>query len=226
MASPSLLMAFDSLEQFQREVAKLVDDSQAFLEGEYELWVGDACELVLVHPDSGDSFQLDAEVSASQKDGVELKARATPLIRNQLRKFAGLRDPVSNIHERMRKLSMGEVGRLAHAGELEERVALERMYGKTVWEALLSNPKLTIGEVLRFARNGTMPRPMLERIVANGTWVRVPQIRRALLTHRRLDGMLIQRVLSFTPPAELKLIAKQTAYTAAVRAAAHKILGR
>ena len=71
-----------------------------------------------------------------------------------------------------------------------------------------------------------MTRPLLERIVTNSAWVRVPQIRRALLTHRRLDGGMIVRVLNLTPPAELKLVAKQTAYPAQVRAAANKMMGR
>ena len=42
---------------------------------------------------------------------------------------------------------------------LQERVALERMYGPNVWETLLRNNRLTPPEAARIARKGTLPRP-------------------------------------------------------------------
>ena len=36
---------------------------------------------------------------------------------------------------------------------------LERLYGKQVWESLLHNAKVTVPEVARIARKGTIPRP-------------------------------------------------------------------
>ena len=66
-------------------------------------------------------------------------------------------------------------------GEVSERIMLERMYGKNVWEALLRNPRITGPEVARIARMGALPRTLLELIVGNGGWLQIPEVRRALL---------------------------------------------
>lgn len=129
-----------------------------------------------------------------------------------------------NVHERLRNLPVAEQLRLAHKGELHERIVLERMYGKTVWEALLRNPKLTGPEVARIARMGALPRPLLEIIVGNGGWLQIPEVRRALLANPRLALDQIVRVLRLLPKHELKLTAIQTAYPFTVRDTARRVL--
>lgn len=129
-----------------------------------------------------------------------------------------------NLHERLRNLSIAEQHRLARAGETSERVILERIYGKTVWEPLLRNPRVTTPEVARIARMGSLPRPLIEFIVDNAAWLKVAQVRRSLLTNPRLTIDQIPRVLRHVPKHELKLMHKQTAYPRAVRDAARKFL--
>ena len=113
---------------------------------------------------------------------------------------------------------------MAHSRNLSERVAPERMYGKFVWESLLRNSSITVPEVARIARMGTLPRPLLELIVSNGAWINAPHIRRALLSNPRLTGEMINKVVRAMPRNELKLAKKQTSYSQAVRAAASKLL--
>jgi hypothetical protein len=105
-------------------------------------------------------------------------------------------------------------------------VVLERLYGKTVWEALLRNPRLTVPEVSRLARMGTMPRPLLELILGNPAWLQVPQVRRALLSNPRLSQDMVARVLALLPRDELKLVPQITAYPATVRMAAKALVKR
>ncbi len=135
----------------------------------------------------------------------------------------GDRSPI-NVHERLRNLSMAEQIKMARDGDVNERTVLERIYGKSVWEPLLRNPRLTAPEVMRIARMPALPRPLLETIVANPAWLSSPQVRRALLSNRRLSGDQVQKVLRATPKPELKMMQKQTAYPANVRAAAKKLL--
>jgi hypothetical protein len=106
----------------------------------------------------------------------------------------------------------------------EERVLLERLYGNAVWELLLHNPKITVPEVARMARKGSMPRPLLDFISDNEQWVRHSLIRRALLANPRLTGDAITKVLRSLPPRELKLVPQQTAYPPAVRQAAARLM--
>jgi hypothetical protein len=134
--------------------------------------------------------------------------------------------PPANVQERLRGLSVAEQLRVARDGGVTERIVLERLYGKTVWEALLRNAHVTVPEVARLAKMGTMPRPLLELIVASPAWLQVPQIRRALLTNPRLSQDLILRVLSALPRDELKVVPQITAYPAAVRMAAKAMAKR
>jgi hypothetical protein len=129
-----------------------------------------------------------------------------------------------NVHERLRGLTLVQQIKLASAGEASERIVLERMYGKTVWDPLLRNPRLTPPEVARIARMGALPRPMLELICTNGAWLQVPEVRRALLTNPRLAPDQITRVLRLLPKHELKLAATQTGYAQAVRDVAKRMI--
>ena len=128
------------------------------------------------------------------------------------------------MHERIRGLTLVEQLKIARAGEPQERILLERMYGKSVWEALLHNPRLTAPEVTRLARLGTLPRVLLETIVNNGTWLQIPEVRRALLSNGKLGVDQVMRVLRLLPKHELKLAATQTAYAHSVRDAAKRLL--
>ena len=114
--------------------------------------------------------------------------------------------------------------KVARRGELQDRVVIERLYGKQVWEALLSNPRITLPEVARIARKGTVPRPLIESIVENNGWIRANNVRRALLSNPKLTSEGIQKLLRITPRHELKVIEKGTAYPMAVRDGARKLL--
>ena len=129
-----------------------------------------------------------------------------------------------NVHERLRGLNLASQLKLASTGELHERIVLERLYGKNVWETLLRNPRLTAPEVARIARMGALPRVMIEIIVTNGAWLQIPEVRRALLGNPRLVTDQIVRVLRLMPKHELRLAAVQTVYPFAVRNAAKMLL--
>ena len=141
-------------------------------------------------------------------------------------------DPVSggarrippSVRQRLRGLALTAQIKLAAGGELHERIVLEQLYGKNVWETLLRNPRLTAPEVARIARYGSLPRVLIEVIVGNNAWLQVPEIRRALLANPRLAPDQIMKVLRLTPKHELKLAAIQTAYPHGVRNAARLLL--
>lgn len=126
--------------------------------------------------------------------------------------------------ERMRNLSVAERMKVARGPILDDRVLLERIYGSGVWDALLRNSKITIPEVARMARKGTLPRPLLDLIVDNESWIRQSLVRRSLLGNPRLSSDAAVKVLRTLPPRELKLVPQQTAYPATVRAAAQRLM--
>jgi hypothetical protein len=129
----------------------------------------------------------------------------------------------AHVHERLRGLPLHEVMRIARTGHQTERVVVERLYGKAVWEPLLQNPNLTPPEVARIARMGTLPRPLVDAIVSHPGWLTHSVVRRALLSNPRLGGQNITKVLRATPKSELKVIPQQTAYPQPVREAAKQL---
>lgn len=132
----------------------------------------------------------------------------------------------ANVHERLRRLPLHEIYKIARSGQLSERVALERIYGKTVWEPLLQNPNLTPPEVARISRMGTLPKPLIDSIVSRTGWLMKPLIRRALLSNPRLSGRALMKVLRTLPKNELVMVTQQTAYPYKVRDAAKRLLGK
>jgi hypothetical protein len=192
--------------------------------------------LVVFRNDAGAGLQLlgcDAElkqkIAALANPAPPLQPEAEPEPEPEAEPEAEpdteeARGIAKNLHERMRGLTMVQQMKIARDGELSERILLERIYGKTVWEPLLRNPRVTGPEVARIARMGALPRPMIELIVANGAWLQIPEVRRALLANPRLGVDHIQRILRLMPKHELKLAPMQTAYSLAVRDAARRML--
>ena len=131
-----------------------------------------------------------------------------------------------NVHERVRSLTLPEAQKLARTGNYAERLALERAYGKAVWETLIQNPRLTHPEVARIARMGTLPGAQVEAIATNPSWLTSPEVRRALLGNPRLTGPLIEKVLRALPKHELQQVPKQTTYSTQVRNVARRMLAR
>lgn len=127
-------------------------------------------------------------------------------------------------HERLRSLNATQQLKLARKAEMNDRIMLERLYGRGVWEALLQNPKLTLPEVATMARKGSMPRPLLEQIVDNNGWIQSALVRRALLTNPRVTSEAIMKLLRMTPKHELRAIWKTTTYSQQVRDIAKKVL--
>src|SRR5258708_14816187 len=91
-----------------------------------------------------------AEPAEREEADVELDDSEAP--------SGGHRDAPARLHDRLLALSGVEQQRMAAAGSLAERVALERMYGPNVWPTLLENGRVTIPAAARIARKGTLPR--------------------------------------------------------------------
>ncbi len=142
------------------------------------------------------------------------------------RSHQGDEHAVKTLSERIRGLTTVQQLRLAAKGTMPERIALERAFGSHVWEALLSNSRLTIPEVAWIARKGTLPRQLVEDIAGHASWLAAPQVQRALLANPRSTTAVVTQVLRALSRGDLQLVPLQTAYPQTVRAAAKKMLGK
>ncbi len=240
MPSNEIVITFSSIEELEVEFEDNLKHGGAFAKGASGFERGQDCALVLKHPVRG-RLVFEAGVSlvvpSGEKKGVGVAIQDfSPEKRAELEAFikeGGARAPepeaeeskkVQTVHERLRGLSTSQQQKMAFSKTLAERVALERIYGKFVWDKLLKNSAITIPEVARIARMGNLPRPLLEFIVSNGAWINAPHIRRALLSNPRLTGEMINKVVRTMNRNELKLAGNQTGYSQAVKAAAKNLL--
>ncbi len=132
----------------------------------------------------------------------------------------------SSLADRIRGLSHTEQQKVAANGGMQERIVLERTFGANVWESLLGNPRITIPEVAKIARKGTLPRPLVENIAGHSAWLSAPEVQRALLGNPRSTGAIIGKVLAMMSRADLVLVPQQTAYPQGVRMQAKKMLAK
>jgi hypothetical protein len=129
-----------------------------------------------------------------------------------------------NLHERVRELNVEERNALAREGTLPERVALERRYGSSVWEAMLQNPQLTAREVCQMARSGNLPTNLINQIVSNAGWLADNSVRSALLQNPRVSATHLERVLRSASQNELRAIAEQNNVRMQVRSTAKRMM--
>jgi hypothetical protein len=131
-----------------------------------------------------------------------------------------------NVHERIRDLDLAERDALARQCALPERVALERRFGSSVWEALLHNPQVTPREVLRMAKSTSLPTHLVALLVANRAWAADAAINQALLENPRVSGPHLDRLLRALPQAELIRVAEQSKLRLQVRQGAKRLIRR
>jgi hypothetical protein len=216
-----------------RVVLELADDQLDFAAG--GVFVPDCapklledCELVIVA--KGTEIVVAARAVFVNANGAGFELSCTAEQKQQLAALASPPDEAEtkkvarNVHERLRGLTLVQQIKIASTGETSERIILERMYGKTVWDPLLRNPRITSPEVARIARMGGLPKPMIELICSNGAWIQIPEVRRALLSNPRLAPEQAIRLVRLLPKHELKLACAQVSYPHAVREAAKRVL--
>ncbi len=237
MSNAEIVIEFESVEKLEQEFDSNLRHGGTFARGVSGFEQTQPCEVVLVHPADGDKISLAAQivmvVPEGENAGVGIELSGfDAAVREKLEAFVKkprvsssnrTKQPQS-IHAQLRGLSVVEQHKVARGPNVTARVALERIYGKGIWEVLLHNPRLTIPEVSRIARMGTIPRPLLETIVSNNTWLNTPHVRRALLSNPRVTGDMVGKILRVMPRSELRLVPKQTSYSSIVRNAARKLI--
>lgn len=241
-------MTFDSPDALQRAVETDLCRGRALVPERREVVGRQRCRLTLVHPVGAESHSIEADAVWSNPAGAGVGLEFVDwdeTRRQALRRFADSATATvddgpetdgdecegsdtaprrSTLYDRIRRLKHHEQQQLARAGGHAERIALERCFGGAVWEALLQNPQISAPEVANIAKKGSLPRPALMQVVANGSWTAIPEVQRALLGNPRLDPAGTTRILRLMPRSELTKVAQQARYPGRVRAEAKRLL--
>ncbi len=186
--------------------------------------IGCGVGLQLSSLDAAARAELTAFVDTATAKSTEPSAREGGASAESMKQEVPDRGAALSMHDRVRALTPVEQQKVAAHGTLPERVALERVFGPNVWEALLANPRLTLPEVATIARKGTVPRPTLENLAGHTSWLAAPEVQRALLSNPRSTAAVVAKVIQVMARSDLVLVARQTSYSHSVRTAAKKKL--
>ena len=116
------------------DLEKNLRKGRAFLAGSSDVGAREVCELVLIHPRSGEDFRLRAEAVWVDPNGVGFEfLDFDDAKKEELAAFDATEGDTGratrNVHDRIRQLSLQERDQMARHGQITERVALERAFG-------------------------------------------------------------------------------------------------
>jgi hypothetical protein len=119
-------------------------------------------------------------------------------------------------YELLQEMSVSEKIKMALTGDKEWRTLLIRESNKQVNTAVLKNPRITEGEVLNIAKNRTSSDDMIRIILLNREWVKIYDMKKALVVHPRTPLQQAVRFMSFLSDKDIREIAKSRNVTQAI----------
>ena len=121
-------------------------------------------------------------------------------------------------------LGVSDKIKMAFTGDKEWRTLLLRDSNKLVSSAVLSNPRITEGEVLTIAKSKASNDDMIRIILMNKDWLKLSEIKKALIRHPRTPVSKALRFMSVLNDKDLKSIAGSKDVSAIVVNNARRII--
>jgi hypothetical protein len=129
-----------------------------------------------------------------------------------------------NAQQLVLKMSPSQKIKLAITGAKEARGLLIRESSKIIALSVLSNPRLTIGEVEFFAKSQNLNEDVIRKIGSNAEWTRKPAIASALVNNPKTPVGISMSFIPRLSERELGILEKSRNVPEAVRSAARRIL--
>jgi hypothetical protein len=131
-----------------------------------------------------------------------------------------------NLTQQLQKMTMSQKIKLAMSGTKEARGMLIRESSKIVALGVLTNPRITIGEVEFFAKSTNLSEDVIRKIGTNTEWSRKPAISSALVNNPKTPVGISLGFLVRLSVRELAILEKNRNVPAAVRTAARSMLAK
>ena len=133
-------------------------------------------------------------------------------------------DRIEPLLQRIQRMKVAEKIRLAMTGEKETRNILMRDPNRLVQFAIISNPRITDGEISMIAASKGADEDVLRRIGNNREWVKYYPVRLALCTNPKAPIAIASRLLETLTQKDLRLIAKSKSVPSAIAQAARRMI--
>jgi len=127
-------------------------------------------------------------------------------------------------YQQLLEMPVSEKIKMALTGDKEWRTLLIRESNKMVSSAVLKNPRITEGEVLAVAKSRSSSEELIRLIVLNREWVKLYEIKKALVCHPRTPLQNAVRFMAYLSERDIRDLAKSRNVSQAIVNNARRIL--
>lgn len=135
-----------------------------------------------------------------------------------------LEEEAQSKYQELQDMAVAEKIKMALTGDKEWRSLLIRESNKQVNTAVLRNPRITEGEVITVAKNRTSSDEMIRIIMLNKDWVKIYDIKKALVSHPRTPLQTSMKYMAFLSEKDIKELARSRGVTQAIVNNARRML--
>ena len=111
-------------------------------------------------------------------------------------------------YQELQEMAVADKIKRALTGDKEWRTLLIRESNKQVNTAVLKNPRISEGEVLTIAKNRSSVEELIRIILLNRDWVKLYDIKKALVAHPRTPLQTAMRYMTFLSEKDISALAK------------------
>ena len=111
-------------------------------------------------------------------------------------------------YQELQEMAVADKIKMALTGDKEWRTLLIRESNKQVNTAVLKNPRISEGEVVTVAKNRSSSDELIRIILLNRDWVKLYDIKKALVVHPRTPLQAAVRYMAFLGEKDIKELAK------------------
>ena len=122
------------------------------------------------------------------------------------------------------ELKVADKIKMGLTGDKEWRSLMIKQSNKLIQAAVMKNPRITDGEVLMIAKNKTSSEDMIRMILLNKDWMKLYEIKKALITHPKTPPPKAMRLVPMLTMKDIKELAKSRQVSTLVSTAARKEL--
>ena len=110
-------------------------------------------------------------------------------------------------YQQLQEMTVNEKIKMALTGDKEWRTLLIREANKQINTAVLRNPRITEAEAIAVAQNRSSPEELIRIILLNRDWVKLYDMKKALVYHPRTPVQQAMRLMSFLADRDIKELA-------------------
>lgn len=110
-------------------------------------------------------------------------------------------------YQQLQEMTVNEKIKMALTGDKEWRTLLIREANKQINTAVLRNPRITEAEAIAVAQNRSSPEELIRIVLLNRDWVKLYDMKKALVYHPRTPVQQAMRLMSFLSDRDIKELA-------------------